>query len=80
MDLRSRSLAAGLTTSSSTADIIVAGRSVIAAIGREVAGDTVMRLRAHRARMQQYVTDVKAGKFSNEWVDRQLSADQCQVE
>ncbi len=61
-------------------DIIVGDRSGIAVIRREVAGDTVMRLRAHRARMQQYVADVKAGKFSNEWVDRQLSADQCQVE
>jgi hypothetical protein len=39
-----------------------------------------MRLRTHRARMQQYVLDVKAGRFSNEWVDRQLAADHCLVE
>ena len=32
-------------------DIIVGDRSGIAVIRREVAGDTVMRLRAHRARM-----------------------------
>ena len=61
-------------------DIIVGDRSGIAVVRREVASDTVMRLRAHRARMQQYVADVKAGNFSNEWVDRQLNADQCQVE
>jgi RraA family protein len=61
-------------------DIIAADTSGIAVIRREVAEETIMRLRAHRARMQQYVTDVKAGKFSNEWVDRQLAADHCLVE
>ena len=61
-------------------DIIVADMSGIAVVRREVAGDTVMRLRTHRARMQQYVNDVKAGNFNNDWVDRQLNADQCQVE
>ena len=61
-------------------DIIVADMSGIAVVRREVAGDTVMRLRTHRARMQQYVSDVKAGNFNNDWVDRQLNADQCQVE
>ena len=61
-------------------DIIVADSSGIAVVRREVAGDTVMRLRAHRARMQQYVTDVKAGNFSNEWVDKQLIADNCLIE
>ncbi len=61
-------------------DIIVADSSGIAVVRREVAGDTVMRLRAHRARMQQYVADVKAGNFSNEWVDKQLAADNCLIE
>ncbi len=61
-------------------DIIVADRSGIAVVRREVAGDTVMRLRAHRARMQQYVADVKAGNFSNEWVDKQLAADNCLID
>jgi RraA family protein len=61
-------------------DIIAADMSGIAVIRREVADETVMRLRAHRARMQQYVLDVKAGRFSNDWVDRQLSADHCLVE
>jgi RraA family protein len=61
-------------------DIIAADSSGIAVIRREVAEDTVMRLRAHRARMQQYVADVKAGRFSNDWVDRQLAADHCLVE
>jgi len=61
-------------------DIVVADLSGIAVVRREVAEDTVMRLRAHRARLQQYVADVKAGRFSNEWVDRQLAADHCLVE
>ena len=61
-------------------DIIVADASGIAVVRREVAEDTVMRLRAHKARMQQYVADVKAGNFSNDWVDRQLAADHCLVE
>ncbi len=61
-------------------DIVVADTSGIAVVRREVAQDTIMRLRGHRARMQQYVADVKAGRFSNDWVDRQLEADHCLVE
>ena len=61
-------------------DIVVADTSGIAVVRREVAEDTVMRLRSHRARMEQYVADVKAGRFSNDWVDRQLAADHCLVE
>ncbi len=61
-------------------DVIVADQTGVAVVRQEVAEDTLMRLRAHRARMQQYVADVKAGKFSNDWVDRQLNADHCQVE
>lgn len=61
-------------------DIIAADTSGIAVVRREVAEDTIMRLRAHRARMNQYVADVKAGRFSNDWVDRQLAADNCLVE
>ena len=60
-------------------DIIVADSSGIAVVRQEVAEDTVIRLRAHRARLQQYVADVKAGNFSNDWVDRQLAADNCQI-
>lgn len=61
-------------------DIIVADASGIAVVRREVAEDTVMRLRAHRARLQQYISDVKAGRFSNEWVDRQLATDNCLID
>ncbi|MGH6820228.1 MAG: RraA family protein, partial [Methylocella sp.] len=61
-------------------DIIVADASGIAVVRREAAEDTIVRLRAHKARMQQYVADVKAGNFSNDWVDRQLAADRCLVE
>ena len=61
-------------------DIVVADTSGIAVVRKEVAEDTIMRLRAHRARLQQYVADVKEGKFSNAWVDRQLAEDNCLVE
>lgn len=61
-------------------DIICADTSGIAVVRREVAEETVMRLRVHRTRMEKYVADVKAGRFSNEWVDRQLEADHCRVE
>ncbi|MCB1380066.1 MAG: RraA family protein [Alphaproteobacteria bacterium] len=61
-------------------DIIVADSSGIAVVRHEVAEETIMRLRAHKARLEQYVTDVKAGRFSNDWVDRQLAADHCQID
>lgn len=61
-------------------DIIVADRSGVAVVRREFAEDTIMRLRAHKARMDQYVKDVKAGKFSNAWVDEQLTQDNCLFE
>jgi RraA family protein len=61
-------------------DIICADASGIAVVRRECAEDTIMRLMAYRARLQQYVADVKAGRFSNAWVDRQLEADNCLVE
>ncbi len=61
-------------------DIIVADSSGIAVVRREVAEETILRLRAHRACMRKYVADVKAGNFSNDWVDRQLAADHCLVE
>jgi RraA family protein len=61
-------------------DIVVADRSGIAVVRREFAEDTIMRLREHRARMEKYVSDVKAGNFSNDWVDRQLAADNCLIE
>ncbi|MFN0190937.1 MAG: RraA family protein [Aestuariivirga sp.] len=61
-------------------DIVVADKSGIAVVRREFAEDTLMRLRAHRARMEKYVSDVKAGNFSNDWVDRQLAADNCLIE
>jgi RraA family protein len=61
-------------------DIVIADKSGIAVVRREFAEETIMRLRAHRARMEKYVSDVKAGNFSNDWVDRQLAADNCLIE
>ena len=61
-------------------DIVVADSSGIAVVRREFAEDTIKRLRSHRANLEKYIADVKAGRFSNEWVDRQLEADHCLVE
>lgn len=61
-------------------DIVVADSSGIAVIRKDFASDTLRRLKAHQTRMEQYVKDVKAGKFSNDWVDTLLNQDQCVIE
>jgi regulator of RNase E activity RraA len=61
-------------------DIVIADMSGVAVVRREFAQDTLALLRSHRARMSQYVRDVKAGRFSNDWVDAQLDQDRCLVE
>jgi RraA family protein len=61
-------------------DIVVADMSGVAVVRREFAQDTLSLLRSHRARMAQYVRDVKAGRFSNDWVDAQLNQDNCLFE
>jgi RraA family protein len=61
-------------------DIIVADQSGVAVVRRDFAGDTLVRLEAHRAKMAAYVADVKQGRFSNDWVDAQLKQDGCLIE
>jgi RraA family protein len=61
-------------------DIIVADMSGVAVVRREFAHDTLALLRTHKARMAQYIRDVKAGRFSNDWVDAQLDQDNCLFE
>jgi RraA family protein len=61
-------------------DIIVADMSGVAVVRREFAHDTLSLLRTHKARMAQYIRDVKAGRFSNDWVDAQLNGDNCLFE
>ena len=52
----------------------------IAVVRREFAEDTIMLLHAHRARMQKYVANMKAGCFNDDRVDRQLAEDHCLIE
>ncbi len=61
-------------------DIIVADSGGIEVVRREFAEGTIMLLLAHRARMQKYVANMKAGCFNNDWVDRQLAEDHCLIE
>ena len=61
-------------------DIVIADMSGIAVVRREFARDTLSLLRTHKTRMMQYVRDVRAGHFSNDWVDAQLSQDNCLFE
>jgi RraA family protein len=61
-------------------DVMIADASGVAVVRREFAHHTLVLLRAHDARMAQYVRDVKAGRFSNDWVDAQLAKDGCLFE
>lgn len=58
-------------------DIITADTNGVVVVPRKFAADTLERLEENKARMAQYVADVKRGIFSNAWVDAQLAADQC---
>ncbi len=61
-------------------DIIAADRNGVVVVRQEFAESVALRLHAHRARMSAYVSDVKRGNFSNDWVDAQLALDGCLVE
>ncbi|MBZ0217415.1 MAG: RraA family protein [Fimbriimonadaceae bacterium] len=61
-------------------DIIVADSSGVVVVPSQFAQTTALRLKAHQSRMEKYVQNVKMGIFSNDWVDRQLSADGCVIE
>lgn len=61
-------------------DIVTADQSGIVVVSREFAKSTVLRLAAEKSRMELYVANVKRGKFSNGWVDAQLSSSNCIIE
>ena len=61
-------------------DIVVADQSGVAVVRREFAEETVARLHAHRAKLEAYIANVKAGRFSNAWVDDILAAENCLYE
>lgn len=58
-------------------DVICADSSGVVVVRKEFATDTCDYLAEQSARMAGYVKNVKAGNFSNAWVDRQLAQDGC---
>ncbi len=61
-------------------DIIAADKDGVVVVSKSFAEHAALRLTAHKARMENYVNNVKQGIFSNDWVDAQLTADGCLVE
>ncbi len=58
-------------------DAICADGSGIVVVREEFATETCDYLAEQTDRMASYVDNVKAGNFSNDWVDRQLKQDGC---
>lgn len=61
-------------------DIIAADTSGVVVVRRDIVEVISERLTIQKEKMLQYVSDVKQGHFSNEWVDRQLERDGCLFE
>lgn len=61
-------------------DIVVADACGVAVVRREFAEDIIKRLHSHRAKLEAYIANVKAGRFSNAWVDDILAAENCMIE
>jgi len=61
-------------------DIITADQTGITVVRKDFAETIAMRLEMERQRMEDYVSNVKLGIFSNSWVDDQLSADGCLID
>jgi len=60
-------------------DVVVADRDGIVIVPRNIAEELLDRLEAQRAAAEAYLASVQQGVFSNEWVDRLLSAAKCPV-
>lgn len=58
-------------------DIIVADKTGVVVVRQEFAGEILDRLIKQRSAMESYIADVRKGKFSNAWVDRQLNEAGC---
>jgi len=61
-------------------DIIVADATGIVVVRQEFAEQLVVRVTRRQAQMAAYIQDVRRGKISNNWVDAQLTADNCMIE
>ncbi|WP_306261608.1 hypothetical protein [Pararhizobium sp. IMCC21322] len=61
-------------------DAICADSSGIVVVNKNFVTDTISHLEDQRKSLEDYTANVKKGKFSNEWVDKQLSFDGCLFE
>jgi regulator of RNase E activity RraA len=61
-------------------DIVVADGAGVVIVPRDIAYELLHRLNSYRASNAAYLTDLKQGRFNNEWVDRLLEAGGCPVE
>jgi regulator of RNase E activity RraA len=60
-------------------DIIVADAAGIVVVPQDIAEELLERLKSHHTTNQAYLTAVKRGDFSNQWVDRLLAEHDCPV-
>jgi RraA family protein len=58
-------------------DAICADTSGIVVVNKDFVEDTISHLKKQRNGLEDYTADVKMGKFSNDWVDRQLKKEGC---
>jgi RraA family protein len=58
-------------------DVVVADAAGIVVVPREVAEELLERLKSHEESNAAYLASVKRGDFSNDWVERLLSAAGC---
>ena len=58
-------------------DIIYGDANGVVTIHREFANELLSMLSASRDTLQDYIANVKRGKFSNDWVDNTLNKNNC---
>lgn len=61
-------------------DIIVADCNGVVVIRQDFADDVLDRASASKESLSHYVSEVKKGNFSNDWVDESLQESQCRFE
>lgn len=60
-------------------DVMVADAAGVVVVPRQIAADLLERLTAHQQATAAYLESVRRGDFSNAWVDRALTEQQCPV-
>jgi RraA family protein len=60
-------------------DLIVADAAGVIVVPREIAAELLERLTRHEETNRVYFEAVRRGEFSNQWVDRLLAEQKCQV-